>query len=82
MIAGGILQLAWQIPALKRIGMLPKISFNIVEAARDPERAPNFEADVAATLAVSVAQISLIINTNWAASLGNGAVSWISTPTA
>ena len=77
-IAGGILQLAWQIPALKRIGMLPKISFNIVEAARDPNVRRILKLMLPATLAVSVAQISLIINTNWAASLGNGAVSWIS----
>lgn len=42
------------------------------------ECAPDFETDLPATLAVSVAQIGLIINTNWAASLGNGAVSWIS----
>ena len=77
-IAGGILQLAWQIPALKRIGMLPKISFNVVGAARDPNVRRILKLMLPATLAVSVAQISLIINTNWAASLGNGAVSWIS----
>ena len=77
-IAGGALQLAWQIPALMRIGMLPKISFNVVQAARDPNVRKILKLMLPATLAVSVAQISLIINTNWAASLGNGAVSWIS----
>ncbi len=77
-IGGGILQLAWQIPALKRVGMLPKISFNIIHAARDPDVRKILKLMLPATLAVSVAQISLIINTNWAASLGNGAVSWIS----
>ena len=77
-IVGGILQLVWQIPALVRIGMLPKFSFNVVAAARDPNVRKILKLMLPATLAVSVAQISLIINTNWAASLGNGAVSWIS----
>lgn len=77
-IIGGILQLAWQIPALIKIGMLPRISLNPMPALRDPQVRQILKLMVPATLAVSVAQISLIINTNWAASLGNGAVSWIS----
>ncbi len=77
-ILGGALQLAWQIPALMKIGMLPRISLNFMTALRDPQVRSILKLMLPATLAVSVAQISLIINTNWAASLGNGAVSWIS----
>ena len=77
-IAGGALQLLWQIPALRRIGMLPKITFRVIVAAKDANVRKILKLMLPATLAVSVAQISLIINTNWAASLGNGAVSWIS----
>lgn len=76
-MAGGVLQLAWQIPALYRIGMLPRISFRIGEALRDEQVRKILNLMLPATLAVSVAQISLIINTNWATRLGNGAVSWI-----
>ena len=77
-LVGGALQLAWQIPALMKIGMLPRISINFMTALRDPQVRKILKLMLPATLAVSVAQISLIINTNWAASLGNGAVSWIS----
>ncbi|MCE1161246.1 MAG: murein biosynthesis integral membrane protein MurJ, partial [Burkholderiales bacterium] len=77
-IVGGLLQLGWQIPALMKIGMLPRISFHLMTALRDPQVRKILKLMLPATLAVSVAQISLIINTNWAASLGNGAVSWIS----
>ncbi|TDR31432.1 murein biosynthesis integral membrane protein MurJ [Hydromonas duriensis] len=74
---GGFVQLAWQIPALRKIGMLPKISFNLAAAFRDAGVRRVLKQMVPATLAVSVAQISLIINTNIATHLGAGAVSWI-----
>lgn len=77
-IVGGLLQLGWQIPALMKIGMLPHISFDLMSALRDAQVRKILKLMLPATLAVSVAQISLIINTNWAASLGNGSVSWIS----
>lgn len=75
---GGFVQLAWQLPALKRVGMLPKISLNFAAAWRDDGVRRVLKLMLPATLAVSVAQVSLIINTNWASTLGNGAVSWIS----
>jgi putative peptidoglycan lipid II flippase len=70
---GGVLQLAVQLPALARIGMLP--------------RPRNFLGDEGvkrilllmgpAVLGVSVAQISLLINTIFASFLETGSVSWL-----
>jgi putative peptidoglycan lipid II flippase len=74
---GGAVQLAWQLPALRRIGMLPKISFDLSSAFKDVGVRRVLKLMLPATLAVSVAQVSLIINTNWASRLGDGAVSWI-----
>ena len=78
---GGILQLAIQIPALYKIGMLPRVSLSYTQF----KLALQFEGVkkiakqmIPATLAVSVAQISLIINTNIASNLPAGSVSWLS----
>ena len=76
-LLGGVLQLAWQIPALKRVGMLPRISFNLRAAFADNGVRRILKQMLPATLAVSVAQISLLINTALAVHLGTGAVSWI-----
>lgn len=74
---GGILQLAIQIPALKKIGMLPRIAFNPATAFRDPGVRRVLKQMLPATFAVSVGQISIIINTNIASHLENGSVSWL-----
>ena len=80
-IVGGVLQLAIQIPSLYKIGMLPKLGFSF----REFKEALNFNGVkrigkqmLPATLAVSVSQISLIINTNIASHLPAGSVSWLS----
>jgi putative peptidoglycan lipid II flippase len=75
---GGILQLAIQIPALRKIGMLPRIGMNPLTPLRDAGVRRVLKQMVPATFAVSVAQISLIINTNIASHLANGSVSWLS----
>jgi putative peptidoglycan lipid II flippase len=74
---GGVLQLAIQIPALRRIGMLPNISWNFKAAAADSGVRRVLRQMVPATFAVSVSQISLIINTNIASHLEKGSVSWL-----
>ena len=77
---GGALQLAVQVPALLRIGMLPKISFNWAvarEAWADPATKNIAKLMLPALLGVSVAQISLIINTQIASHLTPGSVSWL-----
>lgn len=74
---GGILQLAIQVPALKKIGMLPRIAFNPLVAWRDPGVRRVLKQMLPATFAVSVGQVSIIINTNIASRLENGSVSWL-----
>ncbi|WP_309918228.1 MULTISPECIES: murein biosynthesis integral membrane protein MurJ [unclassified Caballeronia] len=76
-IAGGILQLLVQLPGLKKIDMMPRISFNFRRALAHPGVKRVLLKMVPATFAVSVGQLSLIINTNIASNIGPGAVSWI-----
>jgi putative peptidoglycan lipid II flippase len=77
-VLGGIAQLAIQIPALRRIGMLPRIGLNLRAAFADPQTRRVLELMMPAVLAVSVAQISLVINTHIASRLAPGSVSWVS----
>jgi putative peptidoglycan lipid II flippase len=72
---GGLLQVGIQIPALMKIGMLPRIGFNPVRALRDPGVARILKKMGPAVFAVSAAQISLLINTGIATSLATGSVS-------
>lgn len=75
---GGILQLSTQWIALARIGMLPKPGLNIKAAWRDSTVRRIITLMGPATIGVSVAQISLLINTNIATWLPSGSVSWLS----
>jgi putative peptidoglycan lipid II flippase len=75
---GGVLQLGLQIPALIKIGMLPRIGINVRGAFADPGVRRVLKQMVPATFAVSVAQISVMINTNIASHLEKGSVSWLS----
>ena len=77
-LVGGLLQLAIQVPALLKIGMLPRISLSPRNALQDPGLRRVLQKMVPATFAVSVAQVSLIINTNIATHLEKGSVSWLS----
>ncbi|HZW21435.1 murein biosynthesis integral membrane protein MurJ [Noviherbaspirillum sp.] len=77
-VVGGILQVAIQVPALRKIGMLPRIGINLKAALADAGVRRVLKQMVPAILAVSVAQISVIINTNIASRLENGSVSWLS----
>ncbi|MDR3220978.1 MAG: murein biosynthesis integral membrane protein MurJ [Candidatus Accumulibacter sp.] len=70
---GGALQLAFQIPSLKRIGMLPRWSFDW----RDAGVRRILKLMAPAVLGVSVAQVSLLINTIFASFLVTGSVSWL-----
>lgn len=77
-VIGGIAQLAIQVPALWRIGMLPRIRVDLRAAFGDPDTRRILRLMGPAVLAVSVAQLSLIINTHIASFLAPGSVSWIS----
>lgn len=72
--AGGVAQLALQIWPLARLHMLPRPSFSW----RDEGVRRVIGAMGPAVLGVSAAQISALINTQLAAYLGNGRISWIS----
>ena len=73
--AGGILQLALQVPALMRIGMLPRL--NLASSWSDPGVRRILLLMAPAALGVSVSQLSLIINTIFASFLQSGSVSWL-----
>ena len=77
-LIGGIAQLAWQVPALLKIGMLPRIGLGPLRAVKDPVVRRILRNMGPAILAVSVAQLSLVINTQIASHLAPGSVSWIS----
>jgi putative peptidoglycan lipid II flippase len=77
---GGVLQLVVQGPALYRLGLLPRIAVNkaaIREAIQDPGTRRIGKLMLPALLGVSVAQISLLINTQIASHLPIGSVSWL-----
>ncbi len=76
-VLGGLLQAALQIPALKKVGMLPRIGFNLRSALADAGVRRVLRQMGPAVFGVSVAQISLIINTNIASHLQTGSVSWL-----
>ena len=79
-MVGGVLQLAVQIPALLKLGLLPdvRLSWAAVKAAYAEPGARNIaKLMVPALLGVSVAQISLLINTQIASHLAPGSVSWL-----
>ncbi len=79
-MAGGALQLAVQVPALVRLGLLPRIGMTPARV-----RAAWQEAGVRriltlmapAVLGVGVAQLSLMINTQIASWLTPGSVTWL-----
>ena len=77
---GGLLQLAIQIPALKKIGALPSIGMlpGAIRAAwSHPGVGRVLHQMAPALVGVSVAQISVLINTQIASHQGVGAVSWL-----
>ena len=80
-MAGGVLQLALQIPALAALGLLPRLGLGLsaMRAAwNDPGTRTILRLMGPALLGVSVAQISLLINTQIASHLVVGSVSWLS----
>ena len=79
-MGGGVLQLAIQLPALRAIGMWPRVGVRpaaLKEAWGDPATRSILRLMLPALLGVSVAQISLLINTQIASYLAPGSVSWL-----
>lgn len=80
-MVGGVLQLALQVPALRRVGAMPRLRLGLggLRAAWSHPGVHRVLKQMApAILGVSVAQISLLINTQIATQIGAGAVSWLS----
>ena len=77
---GGVLQLAVQVPALLRLGLMPRFSFSwggLRRAIADEGVRHVLRKMGPALLGVGVAQLSLLINTQIAISVGEGAASWL-----
>jgi putative peptidoglycan lipid II flippase len=71
--AGGLLQLAFQVPFLLKIGVLPRWRLDLSHPG--VQRVLKLMAP--ALFGVSIAQLSLLINTIFASFLVSGSVSWL-----
>ncbi|MDQ7973966.1 MAG: murein biosynthesis integral membrane protein MurJ, partial [Rhodocyclaceae bacterium] len=79
-MVGGLLQLAIQLPALRRLGMLPRIGVRLAalrQAWKDPTTRKITQLMLPALIGVSGAQLSLLINTQIASHLATGSVTWL-----
>ncbi len=77
---GGVLQLAVQVPALRRLGLMPHIGLTLARlraAWANPGVRQVLRLMLPALLGVGVAQLSLLINTQIASHLATGSVTWI-----
>ena len=70
---GGLLQFLFQLPFLARIGMLPRLRWNL----QDPGVRRILRLMAPAVVGVSVGQVSLLISTIFASYLPAGSVSWL-----
>lgn len=80
-MVGGVAQLVVQIPALKQLQMLPRLAWRpseVKQAFVSPDTRRIMKLMLPGLLGVSVAQISLLINTQIASYLEAGSVSWLS----
>lgn len=78
---GGLLQLGLQIPALRRLGLLPRVALrpSRLRAAWAHSGVRRILGNMGpALLGVGVAQLSLLINTQIASHIAPGAVTWVS----
>ena len=79
-LVGGMLQLGVQIPALHALGLLPRVGLTwgrLKAAWAHPGTRRVTQLMLPALLGVSVAQVSLLINTQIASHLAVGSVSWL-----
>ncbi|MBP7872306.1 MAG: murein biosynthesis integral membrane protein MurJ [Comamonas sp.] len=79
-VAGGVLQLAVQIPVLRRLRLLPRVGWRwsaIRAAWADGGVRRILQLMAPALLGVGVAQLSLMINTQIASYLAPGSVTWL-----
>nr|WP_209262560.1 murein biosynthesis integral membrane protein MurJ [Thiorhodococcus minor] len=72
-LIAGMVQLGFQLPFLRRLGLLPRPRLNL----RDPGIQRVFKLIGPAILGVSVGQISLLLDTLFASFLQTGSISWL-----
>ena len=72
-LVGGVTQFLWQLPFLRRVGyrFRPAIDF------KDERLRGVFRLMGPAVLGAAAVQVNVLVNTAFAASLGNGPVSWL-----
>lgn len=72
-IIGGILQIILHVPSVKKLNLFPKITFKI-----DKNKLKHFwQLFIPSILSVSVIPITVMINTYFASSIGDGRVSYL-----
>lgn len=79
-VLGGVLQLGVQIPALRRLQVLPRVGLQwaaLRAASQDPGVRRVLRLMGPILLGVGVAQLSLLINTQIASYLAPGSVTWL-----
>jgi putative peptidoglycan lipid II flippase len=74
---GGVAQLLFQVPALLKLRLLPRMHFNVLAAWREPGVRRVVRQMGPAVLGVSIAQLSLIINRVFQSFLETGSMSWL-----
>ncbi|MFZ6693781.1 murein biosynthesis integral membrane protein MurJ [Undibacterium sp. SXout20W] len=74
---GGVLQLWIQVPALVKIGMMPRIGWRPATAWQDEGVRRIVRNMLPAIVAVSASQISILINTSLASRMVAGSTSWL-----
>lgn len=72
-LVGGLWQLSAQFPSLRRVGYKYRADFDW----RDPGVRTVLTLMAPAVIAASAVQVNVLINSGFAASLGNGPVSWL-----
>lgn len=73
-VIGGFLQMAILIPPLLKLGIFPKLSFQF----KNPQFLRVLKNMIPGFLGLGLSQITLIVNTGFASSLGEGVISYIS----
>jgi putative peptidoglycan lipid II flippase len=75
-LAGGVAQLAVQIPSLLRLGWRPKLLPDLALRDRGTRAIATLMAP--ATLGVAAVQINVVVNSSFASLISDGAISWLS----
>ncbi len=75
-LAGGVAQLAIQVPSLFRLGFRPRLMPDL--RLRDPGTRRIATLMAPATLGVAAVQVNVVVNSSFASLISDGALSWLS----